>query len=87
MRAACKKERILAKCHVVPKFIPDEFQEIKVITIKPQGLNHALLSNLLGLWLHSHKSFFYRAVRRTRNPMGCNESAASMGPGHLGWTP
>lgn len=41
---------------MVPKFIPDEFQKIKVITIKPQGINHALPYKLLGLPRHSHKS-------------------------------
>lgn len=34
---------------MVPKFIPDEFQKIKVITIKPQGINHTLSVTLVNL--------------------------------------
>lgn len=39
----------------VPKFIPDEFQRIKVITMKPRGINHALLVTLVYLVIYTHR--------------------------------
>lgn len=50
----CIKGGISAKCRTGPKFVPDEFQKIKVIIIRPQGINHALPGNLLAFPHHSH---------------------------------
>lgn len=51
---AALKGGISAKCCTGPKFVPDEFQKIKVIIIRPQGINHALPGNLLAFPHHSH---------------------------------
>ena len=53
---AALKGGISAKCCTGPKFVPDEFQKIKVIIIKPQGINHALPWNLLALPHRAHTS-------------------------------
>lgn len=57
---------ISAKCCSVPKFIPDEFQKIKVITIKLQGINHAL--PVTSVYLVIYTNHFLRALRRVQNP-------------------
>lgn len=57
---------ISAKCCSVPKFIPDEFQKIKVITIKLQGINHAL--PVTSVYLVIYTNHFLRALRRVQYP-------------------
>lgn len=55
---------------VVPKFIPDEFQKIKVITIKPQGINHALPVTLV--YLITYTNHFLQGLEEDAESMELN---------------